>query len=66
MIEGIIKRKLSSEVTLFRLDVSCFHGRYEVAYLRITNTLQELNLLVQLIALFDKPRFSKEPSCLVS
>ena len=36
------------------------------AYLRITNTLQELNLLVQFVTLFDKSRFSKEPSYFVS
>ena len=34
------------------------------AYLRITNTLQELDLLVQFVTLFDKSRFSKEPSYL--
>jgi hypothetical protein len=62
MIEGIIKCKLSSEVAFLRLVISSVPDQYEKAYFRITNTLQELNLLIQLITLFDKPRFSKEPS----
>jgi len=66
MIECVIKCKFPSEVALFRLDVSIFPHPQEKAHLRITNTLQELDLLVQFVTLFDKSRFSKEPSYPVS
>jgi hypothetical protein len=62
MVECVVKSKLSSEVALFRLIVSSFTTCRKRAHLRIANTLQELNLLIQLITLFNKPRFSKEPS----
>jgi hypothetical protein len=62
MIECVVQCKLSSEIALFRLIVSSVSDQYEKAYFGITNTLQELDLLIQLITLFNKPRFSKEPS----
>jgi hypothetical protein len=35
-------------------------------HLRITNTLQELNLSIELVTLLDKSRFTEEPSYVVS
>jgi hypothetical protein len=62
VIESVVKCKLSSEVALFGLYISSVSYLQGKADLRIPNTLQELNLLIQLITLFHKPRFSEQPS----